>query len=64
MQKANSQKPQNKYIFYKMDTKCQCGNFLYLYYLRTKERIPWKILGNKILTVFFKNTTSETTELV
>lgn len=51
MQKANRQKPPHKYIFYKVDTKCQCGNFLYPYYLRTKERIPWKIRGNKILTV-------------
>lgn len=51
MQKANRQKPPHKYIFYKVDTKCQCGNFLYPYYLRMKERIPWKILGNKILTV-------------
>ena len=51
MQKANRQKPPRKYIFYKVDTKCQSGNFLYPYYLRTKERIPWKILGNKILTV-------------
>ena len=51
MQKANRQKPPHKYIFYKVDTKCQCGNFLYPYYLRMKERIPWKILGNKILPV-------------